>query len=419
MEIMETKFAGLGDPLARRILAAAWALLAAVSLALGLAGCAAEAPASGWAGTVDSLPSGQIVVHNPRSSIWGPGDAWSVREELRIGTLEGTGPDMFGSIVDFDVDAYGRFWVFEGQAQELRVFDRDGRFVRSVGRQGEGPGEFNRVIGMDWGPDGHLWLVDPSNNRLSVVDTTGIFVASHPTIGGIVVQPWPGGFDDAGHFYTYGIDTSSEDEFLALVMVRYGRDLQPIDSVAPPVFPGEEDHFELRSEDSWWITDVPFSPGIEWRLGRDGTYWAGLTGDYRIYQLAWGGDTLRTISREYEPLPVTPEDMERAKEDMKYFTDAGGKADWSRIPAVKPAFEEFILDSAGNLWVQLVADGDASGRRFDVFDPEGRCLGELLTPFPVAFYPPPIIRDGYVYSVTEDELEVPFMVRGRIETPAG
>jgi len=401
----------------RRIPGEAWAVVLAFSLALGTLGCAGEAPASGWGGTVDTLASGQVAVHNPRGSLWSAGEDWRITEQIRVGTLDGTGPDMFGAITEFEVDQYGRFWVFEGQAQEIRVFDANGIHVRTVGRQGEGPGEFNRVIGMDWGPDGHLWLADPSNNRLSVVDTSGVFVASHPTIGGIMVMPWPGGFDDAGFFYTYGIDPTVEDDF-ALMMVRYDADLQPIDSVAPPEFPGERQYFELRNEDSWMMTGVPYTPSLEWHLTREGTYWAGLTGVYHIFQLSWQGDTLRSIRRDYEPLPVTAADLDQAREGLEWFTDAGGKPDWSRIPSRKPAFEEFMFDDEGNLWVQMVAKGDLEGRLFDVFDPQGRYLGEVILPFPVDFYPAPIIRNGYLYAVTEDELEVPFVVRALIEHPA-
>lgn len=410
--------AAVYDSATRRILLWAWAAVAVVALGLGMAGCATEAPARGWGGSVDTLSSGQISVHNPVGSLWNDGDAWTVHEELRVGTLEGGGPDMLGAITDLEVDRYGRFWVFEGQAQELRVFDAEGRFVRSVGRQGEGPGEFNRVIGMAWGPDGHLWVVDPSNNRLSVVDTTGTFVDSHPTIGGVVVQPWPGGFDESGRFYTYGVDTSVEDDF-ALVMVRYGTDLQPMDSVAPPEFPGEREYFEIRNDDNWMMTGVPYTPSLEWRLARDGTYWAGLTGDYRIFQLAWNGDTLRSIRRDYEPLPVSAADLEEAREGLEWFLEAGGKADWSRIPATKPAFEEFVIDEAGYLWVQMVSGPGEERRLFDVFDPEGRYLGEVRAPFPIAFFPPPIIRGDFMYAVTEDDLEVPFVVRARIERPSG
>lgn len=402
----------------RRILVAAWIVLASLVLLLGAVGCAAEAPASGWGGTVDTLASGQVVVYNPAASSWAEGEEWRLEEEVRVGTLDGTGPAMLGSVTDLAVDAYGRMWLFEGQSQEIRVFDGAGVYVRTVGRQGEGPGEFNRVIGMDWGPDGHLWLADPSNNRLSVVDTTGAFVASHPTIGGVTVMPWPGGFDTGGRFYTYGVDTSAEEEDFPLVMVRHGPDLQPIDSVAPPAFPGEREMFELRNESNWWRTGVPFTPSLEWRLARDGTYWAGLTGEYRIFQISWEGDTLRSIRKEYTPLPVTPGDRERARENLSGFVEAGGKPDWSRIPDVKPAFREFTLDDAGNLWVQLVTAEDLERRAFDVFDPEGRYLGQVVAPFPVDFYPAPIIRDGFVYAVTEDELEVPFVVRARILRPA-
>jgi hypothetical protein len=31
--------------------------------------------------------------------------------------------------------------------------------------------------------------------------------------------------------------------------------------------------------------------------------------------------------------------------------------------------------------------------------------------------PPPVFRDGFLYAVTEDELEVPYIVRARIEKP--
>ncbi len=408
----------LYDSTTRRILLVAWAVVAIAALALGASGCASEAPASGWGGTVDTLSSGQVSVYNPMGSLWSAGDEWVLGEDLRIGTLDGTGPDMFGALTDFEVDRYGRFWLFEGQAQEIRVFDSDGRFIRTVGRKGEGPGEFNQVIGMTWGPDDHLWLVDPSNNRLSVVDTTGAFVASHPTIGGIVVMPWPGGFDRTGQFYTYGVDTSVEDDF-ALVMVRHGLDLQPIDSVAPPEYPGEREYYEIKNESSWMMTGVPFTPSMEWRLGRDGTYWGGLTGEYRIFQLSWEGDTLRSIRRDYEPLQVTESDLDEAKERLDWFVEAGGKADWSRIPATKPAFDDFVIDDDGYIWVQMVTEPENEGRLFDVFDPAGRYLGEVLAPFPVELNPAPIFRDGYMYAVSEDELEVPFVLRARIERPEG
>lgn len=388
------------------------ALLLLVALVPVLWGCAAESAGSTWAGSIDTLATGQIVVRNPNAELWTDETRWSVVEDLRIGSLDSDGPDMFGAISDFETDAGGRLWVFEGQAQEIRVFAADGEFLRTVGRQGEGPNEFNRVIGMTWGPEGNLWTVDPSNNRLSVVDTTGAFVTSHPTIGGVMIMPWPGGFDGAGQFYTYGIDPEAEE--FGLVMVRYDSGLQPIDSVAPPEYPGEREFFELRNDQSFMRTGVPFTPSLEWML-RDGHYWAALTGEYRIFELDWNGDTLRSISREYEPVPVTAADIDAAMEGFEWFISQGGKVDPSRIPSTKPAIDEFTVDDEGNLWVLREPESEAEeGHPFDVFDPEGRFLGQVRLPFPAKMYPPPIIRGGYFYAITEDDLEVPYVVRARI-----
>ena len=387
----------------------------AIALTVALAACSTGEADPGWAGSVDTLATGQVVVRNPATGVWTDADRWSVVEELRIGTIEDIGPEMFGRVLDYEMDPLNRIWVFEGQAQELRVFDSTGAHVRTIGRQGEGPGEFNQVIGMEWGPDGHLWLIDPANNRITKVDTAGAIVESVPTIGGITVMPWPGGFDRTGHFYTYGIDPEPEDDF-GLLMIRHDAELQPLDSVAVPEFPGERQFLELKNENSHMITPVPFSPGIEWRLRNDGGYWGGLDGEYRLFELAWpSGDTLRTITRQWDPLPVTEQDLDRAMEGMEWFISQGGKVDRSKIPSTKPAFDTFFVDPLDRVWVVRVTDRtETENRVLDVFGSDGRFLGTVELPFRLVGYPDPIIRGDYMIAVVEDELEVPYVVRARI-----
>ena len=389
-------------------------ILAAV-LTVALTACSAGEADPGWAGSVDTLATGQVVVRNPATPMWTDTDRWSVVEELRLGTIEDIGPEMFGRVLDFELDPLNRIWVFEGQAQELRVFDSTGKHVRTIGREGEGPGEFNQVIGMEWGPDGHLWLIDPANNRITKVDTAGVLVESVPTIGGISVMPWPGGFDREGHFYTYGIDPEMEDDF-GLLMIRHDADLQPLDSVRVPEYPGERQFLELKAEDRHLITALPFAPGIEWRLRNDGGYWGALDGEYRLYELSWSsGDTLRTITRDWDPLPVTEQDLDLAMEGMEWFTEMGGKLDRSQIPSTKPAFDSFFVDPLDRVWVVRTTAGPETENRFlDVFDRDGRFLGTVELPFRLADYPDPIVRGDYMIAVVEDELEVPYVVRARI-----
>src|SRR5690625_740777 len=147
-------------------------------IAIFLTACGAgSGPVAGeWAGAVDTLASGQIVVTNPAVPSWAPGEEWRVVEEVRIGSLDGDGPDLFGNVRSLTVDDGGRIWVLEEQAQELRVFSAEGEHIRTVGRRGGGPGEFAGALHIDRAPDGNLWVIDPRNNRVSVFDTAGVYL---------------------------------------------------------------------------------------------------------------------------------------------------------------------------------------------------------------------------------------------------
>lgn len=379
-------------------------------------GCAPAEGGPAWRGQIDTLPSGTVVVTNPTTGIWDSATAWRVVEELRIGTMDGTGPDLFGRVSALEVDTAGRLYVLEGQAKEIRVFDRDGRYVRTVGRQGGGPGEFNEPIGMAWSPDGHLWVIDPENNRISVIDTAGTFVTSHPAIGGWIYNPWPGGFDTAGAFYTYVPDRASTE--FGMLLVRYDTALHPLDTLRPPRYLGERHFFEVSSNGGRMMTGVPFSPSLVWELTTAGDFWAALTGPYELFRVTGAGDTLRRVTRAFDALPVTGEDVDSAIANLEWFTRQGGKVDRSRIPGVKPALRELLVADDGHLWVAVTTrDRGDEAYAFDIFDPEGRYLGPLRLPFRLSSHPPPVIRNGIIVGVTKDDLEVPFVVRARIVEP--
>ena len=129
------------------------------------------------------------------------------------------------------------------------------------------------------------------------------------------------------------------------------------------------------------------------------------------------GDTLRSFTREFTPLPVTEAEKEQAHEDLEWFIrEYGGTVDWSEIPDHKPATEDFFFDNEGNIWVVPVAAADKEWRVVEIFDPEGRYLGRVDLPFRLA-RPYPVIRNDMMYAVIQDEMEVPYVVRARIEKP--
>lgn len=388
----------------------AWLAVLAAGVVAGACGRSDGASAS-WSGTIDTLASGQIVVHNPATPMRPADDAWSVTEELRIGSIDGDGADVFGRITAFTVDAAGRFWVLEGQSQELRVFDASGRHVRTVGRRGGGPGEFRQAVRVDHAPDGHIWVADPGNGRVSRFDTAGVYVDGRNTAGGFVIMPWPGGFDRAGRYY---MPVLQPGEGFRIATVRHDAELTPLDTVVVPHDPIQRASFEHRpTPTSGLSAGIPFQGGLTWRVSSSGTVWALITDQYRLFEMA-DSDTLRTITREFTPVAVTDADREQAREDLKWFTDQGGRIDLSRLPNTKPPVRGFFVDGTGHVWVERVGAREDDGSLFDVFDADGRYVIAATLPFRLRTSPWPIVRDGVLYGVTEDDLEAQYLVRARI-----
>ena len=64
-----------------------------------------------------------------------------------------------------------------------------------------------------------------------------------------------------------------------------------------------------------------------------------------------------------------------------------------------------------------VTDQGVEDQPFDVFNPTGQYLGTVVAPFRLQASPSPFVRDGALYGVIRDELDVQFVVRARIVRP--
>lgn len=383
--------------------------------ALAACGEGERVAAGHWGGTIDTLANGAIHIQNPATGIWDETSAWRLEEELRIGIDDGAGPELFGDITDFVVDDYGRIYILEGQAQEIRVFNPDGSFLRTIGRQGRGPGEFENAIGLRWGPRGDLWVIDPDNARYAIFDTAGTYLEMARRASVMTMMPWPGAIDASGNLTDVSLDQDMvTGPPLKIILVTYrfdGQDPVPIDTVHLPDY--QEEFFELRTERSFSLAVVPFAPRLVWRYDPRGYLRSGVPDRYRIVRHDPAGDTSQIIDLPFRPLPVSAEERAEAVERLEPFTQRGGKVDFSRIPRTKPAFQNFFTDPDGFLWVMPTTTTAEKGRRFDLFDPEGRYLGPVVAAFTSTSYSPLIIGDSY-YTVTQDELEIPYLVRARI-----
>jgi hypothetical protein len=86
------------------------------------------------------------------------------------GGPDGVGAEEFGILVDAALDAKLNAYILDRATSSVKVFHRDGRFLRSIGRSGHGPGELSDPLAMVHDRVHTLYLLDRVNGLL-VVDT--------------------------------------------------------------------------------------------------------------------------------------------------------------------------------------------------------------------------------------------------------
>ena len=65
----------------------------------------------------------------------------------------------------------------------ISVFDRDGKFLRVIGRAGTGPGEFRTPHAVEFDSQGRLIVADRHNHRIQILTKQGEFIAEYFEFG--------------------------------------------------------------------------------------------------------------------------------------------------------------------------------------------------------------------------------------------
>lgn len=404
--------------------------LARAALVLGtsaLAACADENPRSPITElSIDTLADGSVLVSNPPHGLWGvnPGERWRLVESLRIGSAVAEEPDAFGNVISFTLDELGRLWIGDSQAKDVRVFDAEGRFVRTVGQPGEGPGEFASVGSVRRGPEGNIWITDSDLGRYEVFDTAGT------RIGGHRMPLRFGGFWMSGVFFQLDFpEELSDRRAYRIYRLTSNGTLEPdgrvFEFLDPPPDPPM---IEYRDGGRAWILPAPYTPNYDWAFGPDLDFWwsDGRDGErYKIHHIDLAsGDTLRTIVRQYEPVAISDAmrvaGVEAALQNVRLDRGLRSARRPSEkamrvVPHVYPPFQSFSRSRDGTLWVRrYIAEGVQS---FDIFDHEGRLLGLPELPAGFGSMSVRLITEDRMYVVDTDELGVDYVVRLEIVRP--
>jgi len=383
----------------------------AVIVLLGACGGGAQPRAAGVETVVD-IAGGVVRVGNT-----GTPPAWRAERTLRLGAVDG-GPEEFGSIRSVIADGDGNVYVADEIAQEIRVFARDGRHVRTIGRKGAGPGEFAGLYGLAWLDDEELAALDARNARIGILSREGEWLDAirYFPISGPMIRLHPLGDDG---FYAPVLDAAGQG--LALARFTAGG---PRDTIPMPIRRGAQTPAGLprttavcrRPDGGTQFISLPEVPTVTYAFPPPGgTIAVSWTAGYRVAFLTPAGDTLRVVTRERPPLPYTDalyeEGMRPYREMRETFPDARCEPGEPERPPHRAALRHILFDEGGRMWVEAAAE---DGFVWEVFDAEGRLLGAFPAP-PRAAAVPPYVRDGRLYQVETGEADVQYVAVYRVD----
>ncbi len=118
-----------------------------------------------------------IYVVDTQSDVVDVFDADSYKFLRKIGTPGKkhtlTAPGTFSLPEGVAVDADSNVYITDTFNNRVEVFDADGNFVSTFGKNGDGPGHFERPKGIAIDCDGHIWVADAAQDRVKVFDKEG------------------------------------------------------------------------------------------------------------------------------------------------------------------------------------------------------------------------------------------------------
>jgi hypothetical protein len=423
--------------------------LNALGALLGAAVVAAGCSRSDW--KANSYERGDTTVMRTVSgSAWG-GPAELV-ERARIiadpsDTLEG-----LESVTALANGPNGDLYVVDAEKPVVRQYDRNGQYVRAfVVPLGE-PGHYSRPNGVAVLSDGRVVIRDPKRSQLVVYSPRGVFLERWPHPSG-VYSPIPLLSDAQDRLYTRLVYNPSEPrEAWKEGLVRYSADGSIEDTIPDPEIGYVPPSLMAQAPDGDTLTfRIPLTARAYWTRTPAGDVVTAISDRYALQVAKPDGSVLR-IEREYEPVPASREerstlyrDVDRKAKQIDYRWTWRGAI----IPEEKPPFKGLFADADGRIWTQLhqpaelIGEFAASAREaeagadsatapesedrlprprdwrepiaFDVFEPDGRYLGQVSAPPGFRTRPLPSIRGNTVWAAVSNRGDVPDIVRFEIK----
>ncbi len=331
------------------------------------------------------------------------------------------GGDYFGEIVDLAVDDRGCLYVCDGKAKNVKKFDVSGKFLKQIGKGGQGPGEFDYPIEVVVDRN-RLIVRDVFASRISVFDLDGKFLSASAVDrkegSWRRFRALPDGRFIVETEFIDRLNLSGPQEFRLSLHAADFRHLNTF--YRKPVYRNKYITEPVRTN-----VPLPFASRVLWSPLPDGKIAVAFSGTYEIEILDPDKGRLHSWTHPFTPVAVTARDKEEFFASLTFASTSGSGISTSKgapdhvvknteFPAAKPAFENFLADDKGRLWVFPPPADPKSKLPVEIFGRDGAFLGRAALDENWPAYPPAVFSAQGVWIARTNEDGETRLVRYRI-----
>lgn len=351
----------------------------------------------------------EIVVNHPH-----PLAEWRVAPDpfVTVGTASGGDGQDLGTPWASHRMADGRILISDAQANELRVYGRDGRFEGVLGRGGDGPGEFGLVAAI-YQVGEVVVVADAGSPRLNLYDADLEFretITVDPIDGRLPRLRGVGRDRQAVFRTTYFESSEGRSRAVRDTMRLVSQELGAGPIVELGRYPAAEKFNQIVDNGSVAGWSLPFGRDIETAVaGED--LWIGVSDRAELMSVDLRTGAIKRIAR----LPLDPAPVGAAEQDLFFAhqLETVGPAMAARytafrdvvtFPPTMPAFSSLLVDELGAVWVEEYRVPWADDPpRWTVLAGDGTTIARVQTP--VGFRVHKVGAD-YLLGSVADELGI-------------
>jgi len=308
------------------------------------------------------------------------------------------------------INSKNQLFVTDTRANNIKVFDAQGQFLKVIGREGKGPGDLNRPSCITFNGK-HIIVWELGNYRFSIFNEDGEFIRhfkpKNPTVvwklkslenGQVVFEVHEGYLENEKCIhYILDKDLEKGEEFYS--------------------HPIKRERYENKIQDD---IKIPFGPLVSWDVMGKNKIVIGYQEEYKIDVYNPDKEKLFTIEHKSKRVKVTNKDKDEYFSSMVYVTNGQTVQGapplikkYTDFPKYKPYYKNILVSPENDIWVFLYSENDEDNL-VDIFGRDGKFVKRIELEKDLG-YRPVFAEDGTLWTVTEDDQGYNVIVQYKIE----